>query len=639
MDNILDLYSKHKKLFEQKEKLNKELQGYVGKNDEESLARANDIAGELNKINSSLSEINSEDFSVVDRYYKSLEAFQKVSSALKEIEKASKKLGGNERTKVLSAEGREKLINNDFLEEYQSLVEEKKKLRLQNTNDYHELEKISDRILHSESKTEAPSIENTEVKSNDSWLEDLINRPLTMEEDLENEEEKVNRIIESTKLPNMGKKVRITYDGEKHYIPERYLGRFKASVTRINSIRNKLKEKSKPAVAEPSEDLTKVSPPVAPTMEGYNIGPVEALSNSLPELDLGGEKITEPALTEGHVDVLEVGENYRSKPGVLGPINLPPKKLSEPVLYSIEEIPAVSPSLQDISIPHEELENLADPLEVPNNSKSLIDFLELIEKNRIKLHPIKVSFYNPPTISLKKACAAVKSKVSLENFKKLLPSVWNIDKITELGYLKLESKLLSGGIVIKKSAVSFANGAIQRYNSAKNFVMITKKKIIKSAKEKLDEFNKYISEKKNVVAKIQESKKIKQSMEEVYGEKAASHLDYVIVNSAVNFKADVCQKASSVAGKIGSFNKSLIEKIKKPFIKLKESTKDDVKRAELEQEIAKLKKENLEKKDVMKRVRINKDSSGYVAMGSLIFISTVILSGLVFMLVKTILGR
>ena len=57
---------------------------------------------------------------------------------------------------------------------------------------------------------------------------------------------------------------------------------------------------------------------------------------------------------------------------------------------------------------------------------------------------------------MKKAFTCIKSKVSLGNFKKLLPKVWNIDKQVELAFANMNNKLLNKRITIKTKAVNFA---------------------------------------------------------------------------------------------------------------------------------------------------------------------------------------
>lgn len=99
---------------------------------------------------------------------------------------------------------------------------------------------------------------------------------------------------------------------------------------------------------------------------------------------------------------------------------------------------------------------------------------------------------------MKKAFTCIKNKMSLENFKKLLPKVWNIDKQVELAFANMNNKLLNKRITIKTKAVNFAEGTIQKYNTVKTHVTNIPKRTKEYIKDKYKAFNNYFREKRSI---------------------------------------------------------------------------------------------------------------------------------------------
>ena len=270
---------------------------------------------------------------------------------------------------------------------------------------------------------------------------------------------------------------------------------------------------------------------------------------------------------------------------------------------------------------------------------TLPDLMDLCKKNKIELHPVPITFRRNHKANLKKAFTCVKKKVSLENFKKLLPKVWNIDKYTERAFAQMNNKLYDKKIAIKGKMVNFAEGTIQKYNSAKTFVTSIPKRTKNYISGKYREFTKYFKDKKEIATKRKEDGyTTKTAMEEVYGDKADKHLDYRIVNRTTKFKEDTCQRVNSATGKIVDTTKSVVDKITKPFRYLRDNMKKDVKRQELQKQIDEIRVSSRVKKDTLTRIKI-KDSSGYVGTVAITIMGVIVLAGIIFMGIGSIINR
>lgn len=286
----------------------------------------------------------------------------------------------------------------------------------------------------------------------------------------------------------------------------------------------------------------------------------------------------------------------------------------------------------------EEIDELIASLAV--RPQTLVDFNNYLERNRIRLNPmVKVRFRNSPRANLKKAFTCIKKKMSLKKFKKLIPSIFNVDKYVELGAVKLHGKLLDGGVFIRNKGVKFKNGVKQGFNATKSFVTNIPKRTIKYIKEKYKNVRKCFSDKKAIRELKKDGKTRKEAMEQVYGENKEKHLDYRIVNRAVEFKKDTCQRISSITGKIGSVSKSVCDAIAKPFRYLRENVRDNARREELQNQINRIRTENLSKKRVLINPELAKSRSGYVGSVALITASVLILSIIIFLGIADILGR
>ena len=69
---------------------------------------------------------------------------------------------------------------------------------------------------------------------------------------------------------------------------------------------------------------------------------------------------------------------------------------------------------------------------------------------------------------------------------------------------------------------------------------------------------------------------------------------------------------------------------------LRENMQNDIQRKELEEEIEKVRRENLNKSNELKKIRI-KENSGYVAMGILTLLGTLLMAALIFAVIGNLL--
>lgn len=550
MNNLFEELNNYQDLISTKDKLNNELLSLSGRNDPDNIKRINEIGANLNQINSSLQEYNKEDLVKVESYYETMKEFNRLTGELQTIEKLSKKSKG-EKSEVLSSEGRKKYIDKSLIEEYSLLAEQKRNLRKKITSEYKTLERISSVITPSNSKKE----EVHNIQNIDYVLPTIKDyNELTIEEKQKELEDRLQRIFDSSKLPNQGKKISVPYNNKKYPIPKIYQGRFNETVRELNAIKKNLISKETPKVIEQKPEL--------------KLTPIETFDFKIEEED---------------------------NPYIYGHYNPKP------------------------------------------NSITLSDLIDICEKNKIKLHPLSVSLKKTHKINIKKAYTTVKNKASLENFKKLLPKVWNIDKYTILGLETLNSKILDEKIIIKKPLVKFANNTIQKYNTTKAFLVNTSKKTKNYIKNKYKDIKKFYQDKKEIIERSKDEKTLN-VMKEVYGTKVENHLDYRIINRTTNFKENTCQRIKTAKGKITETSINVVNAIKKPFDYLRENMKNDVKRSELQGKIEEIRIANRQKEEALKRIKIN-SNAGYVGTITITIIGVFALAAIIFIGIGSIINR
>lgn len=576
MDNLLEELIQYEDLIRVRENLNKELSSLSGKTSQDSIARINEIGRELNEVSSKISSYDKDKIDKINKYFATDKEFRRISGELKTIENLSKD-NKEERVAVISAEGRPKRVYKSLAEEYKQLAERKNSMRKKFYSEYKDIENITTTV-------NASAQINEEVKTATNNAEYILPtfkgyEDLTEEEKLKYLEERLQRILDSSKLPNMGKKSQVTYNGIRYNIPKAYVGRFNETIRALNTIKNKMASKEVPEEPKKEDIVTTVK-------------------------------------TENKERELTPKEKFLAKAEeIYGKSEENNHIFEQPKPKTV--IPAIPTS---------------KPLTLP-------DLMDLCKKNKIELHPVPITFRRNHKANLKKAFTCVKKKVSLENFKKLLPKVWNIDKYTERAFAQMNNKLYDKKIAIKGKMVNFAEGTIQKYNSAKTFVTSIPKRTKNYISGKYREFTKYFKDKKEIATKRKEDGyTTKTAMEEVYGDKADKHLDYRIVNRTTKFKEDTCQRINSATGKIIDTTKSVVDKITKPFRYLRDNMKNDVKRQELQKQIDEIRASSMVKKDTLTRIKI-KDNSGYVGTIAITIVGVIVLVGIIFMGIGSIINR
>lgn len=565
----------YKELISQKDSLNKELARLSGKNDTESINRINDVAGQLNNINTNLANYDMENLEKVDKYFISDKEFRRISDEIKTIEKLSKGTE-EEKVEVKSAEGRPKRVYKSLEEEYKTLVELKNNMRESFRKQYDQIKNIT-------SIVKSPSVEET-ITTAQSMEYELPTKGLdnmTNEEKITYYEERIKNILASGKLPNMGRKSQVIYEGIRYSIPKAYVGRFNDTLGKLNILRKKMSSKLSESEVKPkeSEQPKPIVEPLTPKEKFESVAEALYQNNSL---------------DSGNTSYIADNNYYTS--------NID--------LSNTNKVPLTLPFL-----------------------------MELCNNNNIELYPIPVTFRKRHKINIKKAFTCAKKKVSLENFKKILPKVWNIDKYTELAFANMNSKLLNKRITIKTKTINFAKSTIQKYNNVKTHVTNIPKRTQKYIKDKYKAFNNYFNEKKEISRlRKEEGYTTKEAMETIYGEKIDKHIDYRIINRTAKFKENTCQRIKTSKGKIVSTTKAVTAAIKKPFDYLRENMQNDVKREELKSKIEEVRIANRQKQEALKRIKI-KENGGYVGTIAVTILGVIILSTIIFLGIGSIINR
>lgn len=477
-----------------------------------------------------------------------------------------------EKSETRSSEGRKKYIDNTLLEEYNLLASEKNKLQKRFYSEYKELEGIT---LLTQGTPEVT--ENTEmVTTREYELPIRSYEELTPEEKQKELEERLQRIFNSAFLPNQGKKVIVTYDSKKYTIPKIYQGRFNETVRELNTLKKGIVPKKSSAKEETKETPTSLE--VAASLEA-----------KLNELYDSPNKVQVPTKKE---------ESFEKE---------------NPYLYGYYQ---PNPSPKKVTLP---------------------DLVNLCTKNNVTLHPVPVTLKRNNKVNIDKAFTCIKNKANLENFKKLLPKVWNIDKQVILAFDRMNGKLIDKKIAIKTTTVNLANKAIHKYDSAKAYVTNIPKRTKDYIKGKYADLSNYFREKKEVTRLRKEEGYTRRSaMEEVYGEKVDKHLDYQIINRAINFKENTCHRIKE--SNAFKTTKSVVEAIKKPFDYLRENVKNDVQRAELQAAIDEVRRANIQKKEALKRIKVS-TNAGYVGTVAITVIGVLALAAIIFIGIGSIINR
>ena len=222
----------------------------------ELVNRINEIAEKIKNVNSELQQYDISKIEEAREYISVMIEFSKISDDIKLIEKMSKKTT-DQKVEVISAEGRKKKIDAEYVDEYNNLVNRKKELMSKQTLAYHKVSNIPSLIEQKkvvEDFSPSPAINVSPSKEVDVF------ESLSLEEKIEETKKRIDRIIKTSELPNQGKKRLITYNGQKYDIPKIYYGRFSETMRLLGKLEkeqlenNKINEAQSLNLEEPKSD-------------------------------------------------------------------------------------------------------------------------------------------------------------------------------------------------------------------------------------------------------------------------------------------------------------------------------------------------------------------------------------------------
>lgn len=229
MNQLFEEYNTYKELISMKEKLNKELLKLSGTRDEASIKKINTIAKELSQVNEKIAQYNISSLTKISNYFSCKDSFDKVCKDIKAIEELSKE-STKEKEIIPSAEGRNKKIDKELSEEYKSLVEYKKKLQSNFSKYYNDIKNITTVVNNTQTKEKISPVQAQVeyVLPKIKGYEDL-----TIDEKIKETKDRLERIFATSLLPNQGKKIIVTYNGDKKTIPRKYQGYFNETMKEL----------------------------------------------------------------------------------------------------------------------------------------------------------------------------------------------------------------------------------------------------------------------------------------------------------------------------------------------------------------------------------------------------------------------
>lgn len=229
MNQLFEEYNTYKELISMKEKLNKELLKLSGTRDETSIKQINTIAKELSQVNEKIAQYNIDSLTKISSYFSCKDSFDKVCKDIKAIEELSKE-STKEKEIIPSAEGRNKKIDKELSEEYKSLVEYKKELQSNFSKYYNDIKNVTTVVNNTQTKEKISPVQAQVeyVLPKIKGYEDL-----TTDEKIKETKDRLERIFATSLLPNQGKKIIVTYNGDKKTIPRKYQGYFNETMKEL----------------------------------------------------------------------------------------------------------------------------------------------------------------------------------------------------------------------------------------------------------------------------------------------------------------------------------------------------------------------------------------------------------------------
>ena len=232
-----------------------ELQEYVQK-EKENLAAINEYAGRFSQMNGEIALFDEFKATRVNEFLAVMTEQKRIVAEVKAAEKLSDKSKGP-KVLIYSAEGRKKMIDADLAEDYQKLVEEKKKINKQVVSEYKKVNNIvtvkkEEIVKPIEIKVEvtvvqtaAPKVETEVVKTTEEPKFEIAEwETLTPAEKAKELVARKARIMEAAKKPGMGKKRLMEIDGKKVEMPVSLIGVYNSTSIELSGQRKIIEKAS-----------------------------------------------------------------------------------------------------------------------------------------------------------------------------------------------------------------------------------------------------------------------------------------------------------------------------------------------------------------------------------------------------------
>lgn len=235
MDKLFEEYNRYEEIIQSKKEKEEELLRLSGDTKEETIKRINEISSSLGKLKEEEDTYNKENIEKIGRYFKMQNDFNRICKDIRAIESLSKK-SQKEKIEVYSAEGRKRKIDKSLVEDYQTLVREKNKLRPLIKREYENIKTIKALKTYTTPKEEI--IESKEIEFVLPKIETYDD--LSIEDKIKETKKRIERIFNLSTLPNQGKKIIVAYEGKKRPLARKYQGYYKETIKELGLLQREL---------------------------------------------------------------------------------------------------------------------------------------------------------------------------------------------------------------------------------------------------------------------------------------------------------------------------------------------------------------------------------------------------------------
>lgn len=254
MDKLFEEYNRYEEIIQSKKEKEEELLRLSGDRRVEAIKRINEISSSLGKLKEEEDTYNKENIEKIGRYFKMQNDFNRICKDIRAVESLSKK-SQKEKIEVHSAEGRKRKIDKSLVEDYQTLVREKNKLRPLIKREYENIKAIKTLKTYATPKEEIIEAKETEfVFPKIETYDDL-----SIEDKIKETKKRIERIFNLSTLPNQGKKIIVTYEGKRRPLARKYQGYYKETIKDLGLLQSKIKKQdsSKEIPKEEEKEIAK----------------------------------------------------------------------------------------------------------------------------------------------------------------------------------------------------------------------------------------------------------------------------------------------------------------------------------------------------------------------------------------------